>query len=151
MPITTTKDQAPIRAAKTKSAVKSRQKVDLVSLRDDINRTRHQADALDPKDVASLARSTQILHTLERDAYDLGAPGLKVNAVILLPVLSGDMGSWAKQAAGYFPPVEDAQSNRRVGVVEDDIQGAPDDADFEDLPAQVPVKRKPGRPKKVAT
>ena len=148
---------------KSKKGVLLRQKRDLVALRGDIQRTRESGD-LTPTGLANIARSTQILHSLERDAYDLGAPGRKVNAIMLLPVSEASMDEWNKKAKPHFPQAEFEDVTDQVGVDEPDVLGeAPprpqDVPDSElvtvkasDQPAgeqAQPVKRKRGRPRKV--
>ena len=75
----------------------------------------------DPKDIASLARSTAILHDLERAAYDFGATPGQVKAVIVVPMVAGSMETWQQASTNVLGQVLDAVAGPPARRIEADV------------------------------
>ena len=81
----------------------------------------------DPKDIAALARSTSILHGLERDAYDFGSTPGQVKAVIVVHAKAENMETWQKNSESVLGRMADAITGPAPRKIEADVLDEPEE------------------------
>ena len=86
------------------------------------------ANQIDAKDVTALARSTVQLHQMEQDAYDFGAQGASIAAVILMPMRAESMEVWQAQAKAAAERAT-TPAGHRGPRLEAEVIGQPDGED----------------------